>query len=355
MDRGICLKKYEVEALLKSFFLFFSLQMVLLLIIFMQSYKEGSQSIDEHIYNRMKICSYDLKCKGFELDFISKTTSQKVQKLYKKDAIYTLFDVPTAEEYLLKVILPTSEYSKLDKALKNELIQRFILYALLIALLSFLFSFYSLRPLKHALRLNKEFVQDILHDINTPLSALVINFKLFTKEIGENRKIERMHASVSSILSLQNNLRAFLDNSPLEKEQFALEKLLQERIAHFQVLYPKITFLVEIKNPTLHSNKDAFVRILDNLLSNACKYNRQNGTVKISYENNTLSIEDNGKGIEDVKKVFQRYYKENERGVGIGMHIVKNFCDTLNIGIEVESEVDKGTRVLLDLREVILK
>ncbi len=321
----------------------------------MQNYKEEQHSIDEQIHSRMKVCSYDLKCEGFKLDFVPKTKSQKVSKLYKNKELYSFFDVPTAEDYLLKIILPKADYIQMIYTLKNTLVGRFIFYAFLIALLSFLFSLYSLRPLKRALKLNKEFVQDILHDINTPLSALVINFKLFQKEIGENRKIERMRSSVSRILSLQNNLRAFLDNSPLQKEQFTLQPLLQERITHFQMLYPNITFLLEINSHTLHIDKDAFVRILDNIISNACKYNVQDGTVKIMNNNYTLLIQDDGKGICDVKRIFERHYKENERGLGIGMHIVKKFCDTLNIGIHIESEVGKGTLVSLDLKEVIVK
>ncbi len=321
----------------------------------MQSYRQGLHSIDDQVRNQMKICSFDLKCEGLELDFVPKTEKTKVRKLYKKGNLYSYFEVPTVDEYLLKVILPQKSYEKRLNELKIKLIQKFILYALLIALLSFLFSLYALRPLKKALDLNEEFVKDILHDINTPLSSLIVNFKLFKKEIGENRKIDRMESSVATILSLQNNLKAFLDNSLLQQEKFALSPLLQDRISYFQTLYPKLHFVTDIENYKLYTNKDAFIRVIDNLLSNACKYNDEKGRVEVVAKEHMLLIKDNGRGIKNIKKVFNRFYKETERGIGIGLHIVQKLCEELGIHISIESELKKGTIVKLNLQKVILK
>ncbi len=349
------MKKYEIESLLKSFFIFFALQMILLSVIIMQSYRQGLHSIDDQIRSQMKICSFDLKCEGLELDFVPRSDGNQTGVLYKKGDVYSFFDVPTADDYLLKVILPESKYQERIKALKTELAKKFIVYALLIALLSFLFSLYALRPLKKALDLNEEFVKDMLHDINTPLSSLVVNFKLFKKEIGENRKIERMESSVATILSLQNNLKAFLDNSVLQKEHFDLKTIIEDRIAYFRAIYPDITFKSDVEAYRLYANKDAFTRILDNILSNACKYNKENGSVIVTTRDYLLLIEDTGEGIKHLGKVFQRFYKETQRGMGIGLHIVKKLCDALGIGIRIESTVGKGTIVALDLGKVIQK
>ncbi len=348
------MKKYEIEALLKSFFIFFILQMILLSVIIMQSYKQGRHSIDDQIRSQMKICSFDLKCEGLELDFVPKTKKTKVRTLYKNGDVYSFFEVPTADEYLLKVILPQKSYERRVYDLKIDLLKKFILYMVLIAFLSFLFSLYSLRPLKRALDLNEEFVKDILHDINTPLSSMVVNFKLFKKDIGENKKIDRMQSSISTILSLQNNLKAFLDNSILQKEEIALLDIIKNRIEYFQTLYPQISFENSVEDYKLHINKDAFVRILDNIIGNACKYGERDGKIMIYSENEILYIKDNGQGIKNVKKVFDRFYKETDRGVGIGMHIVKKLCDELGIGIFVDSIVDKGTIVKLNLSKVIV-
>ncbi len=329
--------------------------MILLSVIFVQSYRQGKHSIDDQIRAQMKICSFDLKCEGLQVDFVPKTEKRKVRHLYKAGDVYSFFEIPTVDDYLLKVLLPQQEYEKRVAELKNDLFKAFLLYALMIGLLSFLFSLYALSPIKRALRLNEEFVKDILHDINTPLSSMVINFKLFKKEIGENPKIERMEKSVATILSLQNNLQAFLDDSKLQKERFALEPLLQERIAYFRAIYPALTLQCEVPRYEIYTAKEPFVRIVDNLLSNACKYNTKEGRVTLQMHDYLLLIEDTGAGIENVEKVFERHYREHARGLGIGMHIVKKLCDALDIEIRIESEPGKGTIVALDLEKVIVK
>ncbi len=303
----------------------------------------------------MKICSFDLKCKGLEIDFVSKTEKTKIRQLYKNGAVYSFFDIPTADDYLLKITLPQKEYKRRINLLKDELFKKFIFYTFLIGVLSFLFSMYALRPLKKALDLNEEFVKDILHDINTPLSSLIVNFKLFKKEIGENRKIERIESSISTILSLQNNLKSFLDNSLLQKEQFELFAIVDEKIKYFKTLYPDMEFETQRERILIFTNKDALSRILDNLISNACKYSKKDATITIKMDKKILYIKDNGYGIKNVKKVFDRFYKESERGVGIGMHIVKKLCDELKIDIVVKSKLEVGTTVTLNFAKVMLK
>ncbi len=105
----------------------------------------------------------------------------------------------------------------------------------------------------------------------------------------------------------------------------------------------------------IFTNKDALSRILDNLISNACKYSKKDATITIKMDKKILYIKDNGYGIKNVKKVFDRFYKESERGVGIGMHIVKKLCDELKIDIVVKSKLEVGTTVTLNFAKVMLK
>lgn len=237
--------------------------------------------------------------------------------------------------------------------LESEHYAKFWFYTIFSALISFLFSIYALRPLHKALRLNEEFVKDILHDFNTPISSMLINLKLFKREIGDNPKIKRLENNIQSILSLQENLQIFLKGVPKQSEAFSLKSLVKARIQYFEVLYPDIEYSIDIPVLNVTTNKDAFTRILDNLLSNAGKYNIANGTVSITLDGNTLSIADTGKGIKKPLKVFDRYYKEQDRGIGIGLHIVKKLCDELSIPISIESKEHKGTTIHLNLAAIV--
>ena len=141
----------------------------------------------------------------------------------------------------------------------------------------------------------------------------------------------------------------------MQKDEIELDKVVLQRVDYFKNIYKNLEYQTLVKPVKINSNQEAIVRIIDNLLSNASKYNKQNGFVKVTLNEYELAIEDSGKGIEKVDKIFDRFYKENDRGLGIGMHIVKKFCDELGIGIDVKSELNIGTIVKLDLDKVIVK
>jgi len=343
------LKRYEKESLAKNFIIFFSLEMILLSALFIQDYHKQLHNKLDIIENAMKLCSYSLDCPQYKLDFIHKSSMIKTDFLYEDPIPTSYFNVPTVKNYLLKISLTKDAYINLKSNLKEEIIKKFLIYALFMAVISFLLSLYTLWPLKKALRLNDEFIKDILHDINTPLSSILINFKLLKREYGSNRKIERVESGIETILSMQNNLKAFLDTSKLQKEPLNIKEILEDRVEYFKNQYTNLNFIVNLQECIVNTNKDAFIRIIDNILSNAAKYNKDKGFVKVELIDNVITIEDSGVGIKNVKKIFERFYTESERGVGIGMHIVKKLSNALGIKVNVESRINKGTKVYLKL------
>ncbi|WP_373031964.1 sensor histidine kinase [Sulfurovum sp.] len=347
------MKKYERESLSKSFLIFLVLLEVLLAINFWNEYQVKKLEIEDKIHIEMKLCAFTLQCQGLTTDFVDKDEDKEENILYQDGDFYSYFKVPTSDRYLMKVVYSKTNYILRLEKLANKLYRRFWFYSIFAMLVSLLFSIYSLMPLQRALRLNEEFVKDILHDFNTPISSMMINLKLFKREIGENQKIQRLENNIQSILSLQDNLRIFLKGVPAQSEKFSLKELLQDRVHYFEVLYPDVTYKIDIDKTILETNIDAFTRIVDNLLSNAGKYNIANGTVDIVLKGSNLMIHDTGKGIENPSKVFDRYYKEQDRGIGIGLHIVKKLCDELMIPINIQSKKDAGTMIGLNLTSVV--
>ncbi len=347
------MKTYEIESFLKSFFISFLLLEALMTVVMWQNFERVKQGIGEQIKSQMEVCRYDAKCKGFDVDFVKKTKGLKTKKLYIGQNVYAYFVIPTVENFLMKVSLDrVSYYAQIEQA-RSDFVGDFVLYSVVILILAFLFSVYALWPLRKALRVNEEFARDILHDFNTPISSMMINFHLFRDEIGANKKLDRLENNIETIIALQHNLRAFLVDMETQKEVFDLRDVLQKRVEYFQSLYSDCTYELEMPNVKVECNKDAFVRILDNVLSNAGKYNRTNGEVRIRYGANRIKIADTGKGIAEPKKIFERFYKEQDRGTGIGMHIVRKLADEMGIGIEVESVLNRGTTVTVDLSSII--
>lgn len=346
------MKKVEVESLLKSFLLFFLSQSVLVGALFFINYKTELQTLDDTIFSKMRVCNFNLQCDEFQIDFVPKN-GYELYKLYKdEDVLSAYFSIPNSEKNSLKIYLSKNHYEQQVNQLQKQLLITFFIVLLVVGVLSFIFSVYALYPFKNALRLTEEFIKDILHDFNTPLSTLRLNTSMLKDEIGANSKINRIENSVQNILNLQTNLRSYLHSHASQKTSFDLQKLLKERVSLLEANYRDISFIVNVKSVELNTNVDAFTRIIDNLLTNAAKYNTKNGKVILSFKDNKLNIQDTGKGIKNPKKVFDRFYKEQDRGIGIGLHIVQKLCQELHIDIKVESLPDEGTLFILNLQNL---
>ena len=111
-----------------------------------------------------------------------------------------------------------------------------------------------------------------------------------------------------------------------------------------------IKFTKNIQNDIhITFNELELYRIIDNNISNAIKYSKDSSNIEIFLhkENNKIKLmfKDEGIGIKDKSKIFERYYRGDKitGGFGIGLSIVKNICIKNKIEIKVESQVNKGT------------
>ncbi len=278
---------------------------------------------------------------------------KKIDELYilhiKKDEIFAYFDIPNSKKSSLKIIYPHSLYvNDIEKIEKQTLLYYFI-SSLILLFLSIFYSLYSIRPLKKALFLLDEFLKDIIHDLNTPISSILLNLKIL-KQKHSAEAIKRVEFSTKKIGSLYGNLEAIIKNTPLKISEIDIKDMLNQKIDYFQYLYPDITFKTDIQIDNIETSHSAIDRILDNLISNACKYNRENGNISIVINEKKLIVEDTGIGIKNPKKIFRRYYKESQRGIGLGLNIVKKLCDSLGYKIDVQSILGIGTKFEVTFR-----
>jgi len=351
------LKKVEAESFIKSFSLFFISLCLLFGVHIYSDFVEEGKLLDESILSEMRLCSFDLKCEQFELDFVLVDEAKLYTLSKDSSGVHSFFPISQSTKNVLKFSYDVKSYQAKELLIRNEMIKQSFIMLLVITVISILFSFYALHPLRSALRLTEEFVKDILHDFNTPLAALRLNIGMLKQEMGESTKMLRIEQGINNILSLQENLRGYLNQHATKKESFDISKLIKERVFPLESVFPDITFTVEVKSLEVNANKEALTRVLDNLLSNAAKYNKKDGEVSITsvaYQN-MLLIKDTGKGIASPEKVFGRFYKEQERGLGIGLHIVKKLCDEMKIKITVESKVGLGSVFKLNLSALTLR
>ncbi len=341
------MKNYEKKSFFTSILLFFIPLVTFSIIVLYMYHEDKVKDIEENILYQMKDYTFDFKGDKFDIDIIENDNSKKVFKLYNcEEGFCGYFELPSSKLYLLKVIYTKEKFNKVYNLFLSKLLKISILIFFVLLFLSIGFAFYSLRPMRKALNLLENFLKDIIHDLNTPSTSILLNSKLLRKR-GDFEEIERIELSAKTISSLYKNLE-FINSGQIEKTDLvSIEEIINNKIEILKKLYPSIKFEVDNKSFLIKSNKNALERIFDNLLTNACKYNKKDGLVQIIMKENKVIIQDTGIGIKNIEKVFQRYYKENERGLGIGMNIVKNLCEALSIGIGIRSEINKGTTIEL--------
>ena len=290
----------------------------------------------------------DFKYERSGFSYILKQDQEVAFEIPKKeDEFYTkAFPISKKEGYIVvKTLAKPIDDEILDLKLFTIGLQ--IAFLLIFLIISYFLARKSLEPMKETIEHLDMFILDLIHDLNTPSTSILLNTNiLIDKENDEkkHKRLQRIAKSAQNISSLYKNLELILTQK-LPKESIDLSSLIEKKIEDFQLLYPEVKFNINIQEKTkIFSNEKALNRIIDNILSNSCKYsNEVNPIVTIEYQNKNLIIKDNGKGIKYPKKIFERSYKENELGHGIGMHIVHRLCDNLDIKITIDSVQEKGT------------
>ncbi len=202
---------------------------------------------------------------------------------------------------------------------------------------------------------------EILHELNIPLSTIRANSSMLKKRLQDEKNLQRLARIESSSLRLERLYKELVysikkEIHPVEKELFSLKKLLHERIEVLEA-FGRNHFDLKMEECLLKADKIGFEKMIDNLLMNAMKYSPKNSPVTISLQNDLLTITDRGIGMDETQllRVYERYYQGDSKkeGEGIGLALVKAYCDEENIDIQIQSQKNSGTTIFLDLKKNI--
>jgi two-component system OmpR family sensor kinase len=313
-------------------------------------YKEEVSTYNNKLLYEMREYNFDFKGKKFDATIINAKKDQKTDILYtSQNEIYTLFRIPKINTKFLKIVYPKDKYQEDIDKIEDRVLAIFAIVIFLLFLLSLFYASYALSPMKKAINLVEDFLKDIIHDINTPITTILLNTK-FLKSNNPSDELQRIELSAKRILSLYKNFEMDTKKFQPQLKKVNIYVLIKEKVDYFQKLYPAININITGKAVYYKTDMDAFERIIDNLISNACKYTiNDNPQIDIEISKKNIYIKDNGAGIKDISKIYSRFYKESDRGIGIGLNIVKKFCNALNIDIDIKSQIKKGTIVKLTL------
>jgi len=207
-------------------------------------------------------------------------------------------------------------------------------------------------PIKARMEKLNCFIKDSAHDINTPVSALMMSVSsLKTKKEVDKRVVNHISISAKLISQIYNSLSfiAFNEKDEILDEEFDLSELIRESVRFFDEIagVRGNVILCELEPTKVNMDRSRIQKVINNLISNSLKYSYAKTEVKITLKNYVFSIEDKGIGIaqDDQKAIFDRYERKSKEigGFGIGLDIVKSVCHSYNIEIKIESKLKVGT------------
>ncbi|MDI6861011.1 MAG: HAMP domain-containing sensor histidine kinase [Caldisericia bacterium] len=228
---------------------------------------------------------------------------------------------------------------------------------------------YMVKKLKNLEEIRKDLVSKIIHEISTPLTGIsgiieaiedkVIPEEEVPKEIKTiKEEIERLTKMIEDLRNYSYiesiNFKLNFENINLKEEIEYVIEILKNKYKN-----KNIKLITELYPIMIKGDKKRIKEIFINILDNAFKFSKENGTIYIkSYNDKNYAyvlIKDEGIGIdrEDLNKIFTKFYRGKNaeinkiKGVGLGLLITKELVEAHKGKIEIKSEKDKGTEVIV--------
>ena len=234
--------------------------------------------------------------------------------------------------------------------------------------------FRDVSGLKQLDLLKSQFINMAAHELKAPLSAIKGYIELVSERtLGEslndydnylNRSLERLNSLINLINDLLSISRMESGKIRREIHQFDVSELLNKTLEFFKTEAEKRDLTVESDfSPGLmiEADPEEIQRVFNNLISNAIKYNKPQGTLSVFAEKNghyvTIQVSDTGIGLkpEEKERLFEEFFRaknpltRNVTGTGLGLTIIKKIIDNYAGKITVDSEFEKGSTFTIHL------
>lgn len=204
-----------------------------------------------------------------------------------------------------------------------------------------------------------EFISNVTHEMNTPLTSIRGFAELIAsgsmpkdKMIAAGKTIKTQSERLSAMIKQILNYSA-IDDDTVKSYDVDVSKLTGEVLDNFTPMLKEkdLTMIRHIDNGVIiKTTHERITEILDNLVSNAIKYNKDGGRIIVTLRGKTLIVEDTGIGIasEELPHIFSRFYTVDKShgesvGFGLGLPIVRKLCDRSGWKLSVDSVLGEGT------------
>ena len=242
----------------------------------------------------------------------------------------------------------------------------YIIVPLLIVGLSIFLGFTNsiLKPLFKSDEKLEQSIKETLHELNIPVSTIKMNTQLLEKSLNDEKslkRLERIKQASNNLLKLYENMEYNIKKEidKIDKKEFYLDEVIKNSCDKFEDIKNGTKIFITVPNIKVFTDLNGFEKTIDNLISNAIKYNSKiNPEIIISYKDFTLSIFNRGEKINtnNLLIIFDKYYQENplNDGFGLGLSMVKEFCDKNKISINIDTKSEEGNFFNLNLKNILV-
>lgn len=213
-------------------------------------------------------------------------------------------------------------------------------------------------PMRDSMERMNRFIQDTTHELNTPISTILTNIEMMEAfgKCENNEELKRIEIASKTLSRIYDDLTYLNLNHNYYRhiESLNVSKLASERLVYFSAMAHNKGLRLEANidaDIVLEIDKNDLTRLLDNLITNAIKYNKAKGLLRLTLTRDFLSVVDTGIGIskKDLKTIVCRFKRANksEGGFGIGLDIVNQVATNYRFVLDIYSQPDKGTKVVV--------
>jgi len=192
----------------------------------------------------------------------------------------------------------------------------------------------------------KNFIENASHETQTPLAIVTGKLEVLMEDKQLNKKqIEEIHSILNSLNRMKRLNSSLLLLSKIQNKQFPINEMisigdvLREVLDNLEdfITHKEIILDVGKNNADINveMNKDLAFILINNLIKNAVFHNVKGGKIGICFENQTITISNDGNPIEDDINIFERYKSafSDSKSLGLGLSIVKSITDLYHFNI----------------------
>ncbi len=218
----------------------------------------------------------------------------------------------------------------------------------------------AITPLREHFDHLERFSKETLHELNLPINTITANVQMLRKTHTDDKslkRLERIEVAAEMLKERYNELDYLIKKqSEREKiEHFNLREVLEERLIFLASLYPSVVWEVTLEACDVNCDRIGLGKVIDNLIENGVKYSPKSPIITITLRDNIVSICDQGMGMDEITlmHIYDRYYQNDSTmaGYGIGLNLVKRYCDRYGIALHISSRLHEGTCVKLEFKK----